>query len=396
MGREWANWSGSVRFTPAELAQPADEAEVVELVRRARERGRLLRPVGAGHSSSPLVRTDDILVGMDRLTGPIQHHREGALATFRAGTRLREVGKSLFQAGLAMENLGDVDYQTLVGATATGTHGTGVRFGNLSTQVVGVRLVTGLGEVLDISDQEHPRLLPAARMSLGALGVITRLTLRLKEVYEVERTAWCMPVDWTLAHLEELQSQNRNMDFYWYPRSDLTQIRILNRRGEQPGFRPPTPPRLHRVGPSHEEIPQHRELRFDEIEYMMPVEAFPACFAELRRRIKERHRVGVGWRVLVRTIAADDIYLSPSYRRDTVSIACLQNAHLPYDEYFADAEAVFLDHGGRPHWGKKHSLTAPRLRPLYPHWDTFREIRRMLDPDGVFRTPYLAGLLGEH
>jgi FAD/FMN-containing dehydrogenase len=278
---------------------------------------------------------------------------------------------------------------------ATGTHGTGTRFGNLSTQVVGARLVTGTGEVLEVSERQHPDLLPAVRLSLGALGIVTQLTLRLEPAVGVERATWCMPVDWTLANLAELQRQHRAVDFYWYPRSDLTQIRTLNRPGQTPRFWPPAPPRSQRVGPSHEVIPQRRELRFDEMEYLLPAEDFPACFAELRRRIRERHRVGVAWRVLVRTVAADDIYLSPAYGRATTSIACLQNARLPYAEYFADLEPVLLDHGGRPHWGKKHSLTAARLRPLYPHWDTFGQIRRTLDPDGVFLSPYLSRLLGE-
>lgn len=395
MGREWVNWSGSLRFTPAEYAEPADEAAVADLIHRARERRLPLRPVGAGHSSSPLVRTDGILLSLDRLTGLCDYDHSTERATVGAGTRLRDVGDGLFQAGLAMENLGDVDYQTIAGAMATGTHGTGPRFGNLSSQLVAARLITGTGQALNVSDQENAHLLPAVRLSLGALGIITQLTLQLQPVYEVERAVWCMPIDWTLAHLDELQQQNRNMDFYWYPRSDMTQIRIVNRVGGSPGFRPPTPPRLQRVGASHLQIPQQRKLRFDEIEYMLPTEAFPACFAELRRRIKQRHRVEVSWRVLVRTIAADDIYLSTAYGRPTTSVACLHNAGLPHDAYFADVEKIFLAYGGRPHWGKKHNLTAGQLRPLYPRWDTFHRIRRELDPEGVFCTPDLARLFGE-
>ncbi|GAB3852087.1 hypothetical protein GCM10029963_41010 [Micromonospora andamanensis] len=194
-----------------------------------------------------------------------------------------------------------------------------------------------------------------------------------------------------------MQHTNRNMDFYWYPRSDLTQIRTMNRADDAPE----PPPGAHRmsgpsgwheprdleVGPTHRTIPQNRELRFEEIEYMLPSEAFPACFAEVRRRILTRHRRTVGWRVLVRSIAADDIWLSNAYGRPTTTIACLQNASLPYEEYFRDMEAVFRQYGGRPHWGKKHWLTANDLRPLFPRWDDFQAARRRLDPDGVFLTP---------
>lgn len=160
MGRKFVNWSGSLSFTPAEYAEPADEDEVRALVRRARETGTTLRPVGSGHSSSPLVRTDGILASLDRLAGVIAD--DDGLATVRAGTKLKALGEGLYDAGLAMDNLGDVDYQSIAGATATGTHGTGLGFGNLSTQVAGVRLVTGTGDTVDVSADHHPELLPAA------------------------------------------------------------------------------------------------------------------------------------------------------------------------------------------------------------------------------------------
>lgn len=408
MPRSFVNWSGSVSCTPALFAEPASEAEVRDLVLRARADGMKCRPVGSGHSSSPLVCTDGIMISLDRLTGMIAE--DGDLATVWAGTKLSELGQVLYDAGLAMDNLGDVDYQTIAGATATGSHGTGLGFGNLSTQIVGVRLVTGTGETLDITPEQNADLLPAARLSLGVLGVVTRITLDVQPSYRLRRQSWCAHVDWTLDHLEELQRTNRNMDFYWYPRSDHTQIRVLNRVDGGPeqaienlidgvGRRSdhvfPPIRRENRVGPTHRTIPRRRELRFEEIEYMLPAEAFSACFAEIRRRIKERHRRYVGWRVLVRTVAADDIWLSSAYGRATVSIACLQNASLPYREYFQDMEAVFRHHGGRPHWGKKHWLTARELRELYPRWDDFHKVRRRLDPDGVFLTPQLARLLDE-
>ncbi|MBQ1049507.1 FAD-binding protein [Micromonospora sp. C51] len=404
MSRPFVNWSGSLAFTPSGYAEPADEDEVRELVLRARESGNTLRPVGSGHSSSPLVRTDGTLVSLHRMAGVID--KDSDRATVRGGSRLKELGEGLYKAGLAMENLGDVDYQSIAGATATGTHGTGLGFGNLSTQVSEVRLVTGTGEVLDVSATRNSDLLPAARLSLGVLGVVTQLTLDLQTRYDLSRRTWCAPVEWTLDHLADLQHTNRNVDFYWYPRSDLTQIRTMNRAdgasapsSTSTSRTPKTDgwyaPRELEVGPTHRTIPQNRKLRFEEIEYMLPSEAFPFCFAEVRRRILRRHRRIVGWRVLVRSIAADDIWLSNAYGRPTTAIACLQNASLPYEEYFRDMEAVFRQYGGRPHWGKKHWLTADDLRPLFPRWDDFQAARRRLDPDGVFLAPDLARLLEE-
>ncbi|WP_330467524.1 D-arabinono-1,4-lactone oxidase [Micromonospora zamorensis] len=402
--RRFVNWSGSLSFTPGEFAEPADEDAVRDLVVRARQDGRTIRPVGSGHSSSPLTRTDGILLSVDRLAGVITE--DAGRARVWAGTKLKALGEGLHDAGLAMDNLGDVDYQSIAGATATGTHGTGLGFGNLSTQVAGVRLVTGTGDVLEISADENADLLPAARLSLGALGVVTQVTLDVQPRYELHRRCWCAHLDWTLDHLAELQHTNRNMDFYWYPRNDQTQIRTLNRadgtsdeRGwdmpRVPDSEPFGAPRDVRSGPIHRTIPQERDLRFEEIEYMLPSEAFPACFAEVRRRIMQRHRTVAGWRVLVRSIAADDIWLSNAYGRPTTTIACLQNTSLPYEDYFRDMEAVFRQYGGRPHWGKKHWLTARDLRPLYPRWDDFQAARQRLDPDGVFRSPDLARLLEE-
>ncbi|MFG1898093.1 D-arabinono-1,4-lactone oxidase [Micromonospora zamorensis] len=402
--RRFVNWSGSLSFTPGEFAEPADEDAVRDLVVRARQDGRTIRPVGSGHSSSPLTRTDGILLSVDRLAGVITE--DAGRARVWAGTKLKALGEGLYDAGLAMDNLGDVDYQSIAGATATGTHGTGLGFGNLSTQLAGVRLVTGTGDVLEISADENADLLPAARLSLGALGVVTQVTLDVQPRYELHRRSWCAHLDWTLDHLAELQHTNRNMDFYWYPRNDQTQIRVLNRmdRGSDergwdmprvPGPDPFGAPRDVRSGPVHHTIPQERDLRFEEIEYMLPSEAFPACFAEVRRRIMQRHRTVTGWRVLVRSIAADDIWLSNAYGRPTTTIACLQNTSLPYEDYFRDMEAVFRQYGGRPHWGKKHWLTARDLRPLYPRWDDFQAARQRLDPDGVFRSPDLARLLEE-
>jgi len=394
VGQEWRNWSGGLRFTPREQAAPEDEDAVRTLVDRARRASTKLRPVGAGHSSSPLVRTEDVLVSLDRLASrTVQRHEEPHLATVSAAVPLGELGESLYETGLAMDNLGDVDVQSIAGATATGTHGTGLRFGNLSTQVAGVRVVTGTGEVLEISDRENADLLPAARLSLGALGVVTRMTLRLSPTYHLRRRNWCSSIAWTLDHLHQLQRQNRNMDFYWYPRTDTTQIRTLNRRGEEPELTPAGEPRTIESGPSHRTIPRHRELRFEEIEYAIPSESFHSCFAEIRRRVLDRHRTGVAWRILVRTVAADDIWLSPAYGRPTTTIACLQNTSLPHREYFDDVEAVFREYDGRPHWGKRHSLTARELSRLYPQWERFQDIRRRLDPDEVFLAPDLAQLL---
>jgi FAD/FMN-containing dehydrogenase len=391
----WSNWSGSVRFTPSRIAEPRSEEELAQIIRDAAERGRVVRVAGKGHSSSPLVVTDDVLVSLTHLCGVESHDSERCEAVVRGGTVIRDAGAQLRERGLALHNTGDVDVQTLAGAIGTGTHGTGRRLGNLSTMLIGGRMVTATGEVLEISEELDSELLRAARVSLGTLGIFTALRLRVQPAFQLRRREWCTRIDDCLAHLEELVDSNRNFDFYWYPRSDRAKLRIMNEPQQTAQQLVYATCVCDETGWSDEILPRTRELRFEEIEYMFPLEAGPECFQAVRKRIKERWRREVAWRVLYRTVAADDAFLSPAHGRETSVISLHQNVGLPYEAYFADIEPLLRDFGGRPHWGKKHALRAVELRALYPQWDRFRAIRERLDPDGVFLSPSLQELLCE-
>ena len=396
---EFTNWSGSVSCTPYSWVEPGRTEDVADIVRRARRDGRTVRPLGSGHSSMPLVATDDVLLSLDGLRGVESADREARRASVLPGTGLADLGAELAEHGLGMENLGDVDYQAIAGAIGTGTHGTGLRLGNLSSTLVGGRLVTGTGEELQVGEDAgadgDDDLLRAAQVSLGALGVLTSLTLRLEPAYELHRTNWMTHIDWVLDNFAELVEQNRHVDFYWYPRSDLAQVRMLNEPGREPDLTPAGRLKKDERGPSYEILPNDRHMHFEEMEYLLPLDTGLTAFREARERIKERHRWQVGWRVLVRTIAADQAMLSPSYDRTSMSIALLQNASLPYEDYFSDMEPLLLAHGGRPHWGKKHWQRAEQLRGMFPEWERFREIREQLDPDGVFVNAHLRELLDD-
>ncbi|HLS49097.1 MAG TPA: D-arabinono-1,4-lactone oxidase, partial [Actinomycetaceae bacterium] len=391
------NWSGSLTVAPDRRVEPRSEEEVSEVVRFATRHGQRVRPIGSAHSSTPIIASDDIVVSLDRLTGVVGHDAERRVATVLPGTGLADLGSQLADVGLALENFGDVDYQTIAGAVGTGTHGTGETLGNLSSMVLGGRLVTGDGDVLlfghDAGAEAERDLTRAAQVSLGTLGIMTSLTLRVRPSYDLHRYNVITHIEWVLDHFDDLAARYRHVDFYWYPRSDLAQLRILDEPGRLDGLE--VPGRLHReeVGPSYEILPNTQELRFEEMEYMLPRALGLEAFRRARERINERHRARVAWRVLVRTVAADDAMLSPSHRRPTMTIALLHNASLPYEHYFGDMEPLFLDHGGRPHWGKKHSRTAPDLAQLYPDWEDFAATRRRLDPHGVFRNDYLDTLL---
>jgi FAD/FMN-containing dehydrogenase len=309
---------------------------------------------------------------------------------------IHDAGKAFLEVGLATHNTGDVDVQTVAGAIGTGTHGTGRKLQNLSTMLIGARMVNGTGEIVEYSLEQHPEIIRALRVSLGALGIFTEIRLRLVPAFQLRRREWCTHIDDCMANLDQLIAENHNFDFYWYPRSDEAKLRTLNPPGAGSNSLLFAQVQKESTAWSNEVLPRRRELKFEEMEYALDSAAGPECFQEVRRRVKAKWRKIVGWRVLYRTIAGDDAYLSPFYGRDSVTISIHQNVGLPFWEYFADIEPIFRAYGGRPHWGKKHTLKATDLRPLYPMWDRFLELQQRMDPHGVFLNGYLRELiLGE-
>jgi FAD-linked oxidoreductase len=427
MAREWRNWAGDVSCTPSRLVEPQSEAEIRDLVRRASERGEKLRIAGSGHSFTPLVPTSDVLVSLARHRGLVRIDRERLEVAVRAGTRLRELGEALFAEGLALENLGDIDRQTVAGAIATGTHGTGARLGSLSAQVEALALVTADGERLECSRGRDAELFDAARVSLGALGVLSEVTLRMVPAYKLAYSFERASVGECLERLDELVHGNRNFELYWFPHSERAQLKRLNEselpvtRGHRlsdimlenglfwavsaccrliPALCAPASRfcgrtvATHRgVGHSHRVYATPRLVRFHEMEYCLPRERFRAAFDAAREEIARR-----GFRVHFplecRFAAADDIWLSPAYRRDCAYVAVHMYRGMPWEEYFAALERIFLEHEGRPHWGKWHSLGEPELATRYPRWSDFLEVRSRLDPRGTFLNAHLRELFG--
>ena len=392
---EFVNWSGSVRFTPKTRVWPANEEAISAYVQDAAVRSRVVRVVGSGHSSSPLVHSPDILMSMRDLHGLIDYDLQRSQAVLGAGTKLHDAGQILHSVGLGMQNLGDVDTQTIAGVISTGTHGSGRKLQNISATLIGARVVTGTGEIVEWSVEDQPDLIRAARVSMGLLGIFTSVRLQLQPTYQLRRREYRARTDDCLKHLDDIADAHRNFDFYWYPRRDEVKLRTLN----PPEIPPPPLPFAECIkeecGYGHEIIARERQLKFEELEYFVPAEAGAACFQEVRRRILERHRQHVAWRLLYRFIAQDDAYLSPVQGRESVAISIHQNASLPYQEFFDDIEPIVRAHQGRPHWGKRHSLQGEALAALYPHWSDFMQLRRRLDPQNVFLSEPLAQLLGE-
>jgi FAD/FMN-containing dehydrogenase len=393
-GKEWSNWSGSIRFTPSRILKPESEEEIAAVVRGAREQGRTVRVAGAGHSSTELVKTEDTLISLDQFKGVERPDAERNEAWVLAGMKVKEAGMDLYRYGLGMHNTGDVDVQMLAGAIGTGTHGTGRQLQNLSSMLIGARMITGTGEIVEVHQEDDPDLLRALRVSLGTFGIFTKMRLKLEPAFHLHRREWCVPLDHTLERFEELSSGNRNVDFYWYPRNDLTKIRVMN----EPGHKMPEVKgklELDEEGPAHEVLPRERNIKFDEIEFHLPADRALDCFLECRERIRKHWRKEVAWRMLIRTVAQDDAMLSAANGRPTITLSFHHNAGLPYTDYFGAMQPILQEYGGRPHWGKKHTLKAGDIRDHYPEWERWHAYRRRFDPDGVFMTPYLRELLAD-
>lgn len=426
---QWRNWADTVR-SRAERAEPASEQEVAGLVRRCARSGHKLRVAGAGHSFTRLVETDGVLVSLDRMQGLLGADPAAGRATVQAGTRLHRLGELLAAQGLAQENLGDIDVQSLAGALSTGTHGTGSHLGILATQLAGMTLIDGQGEKRRLTPDDGD-LFRAAQVSLGALGVITRMELRVVPAYRLRFRSERGHLEETLERVGEYRDRHRNFEFYWFPHSDFVQLKLSDTTDE-----PPAPPgRMARfvdemlmengafwclsqacrafpsltapvsrlsgrmvpvretVDASHRVYATRRLVRFREMEYNIPRDALPAVLRRVRDTIRAQ-RIRVHFPVECRYVAGDDITISPAHGRDSAYVAVHMFKGMPYREYFSAIEPIFLEHGGRPHWGKMHTRTAATLRSLYPQWDRFLEAREQLDPRGTFLTPYLRELLG--
>ncbi len=419
----WHNWSGGQACSPAVRAAPASEAELSELLKSAPAP---IRAVGAGHSFSGLVPTDGTLLTLERLAGVIDHDAGTHHANVRAGTRLGRMAEELAKRGLALANMPDIDKQSIAGAIATGTHGTGAGIGSLSSFVTGLTLVTALGETIDCDATKNREVFDAARVSLGALGIVTRVGLQARPLYKLKRRTWVAPVEDMLEALPELTARNRNFEFYYIPFSGMA-LGIVNNETDE--AETPTPvnedddgvrelgmiedwlgwsPALRRwlirkilsglepeerVDYSHKTLSTERGVRFNEMEYHLPREAGPAALRAIIEKI-ETTNIKVYFPIEYRTTAPDDIWLSPFHGRESCSIAVHQFHEWDYKPYFAAIEPIMRKHDGRPHWGKLHTLTATELAPLYPRWKDFLAVRAELDPEGKFLNPYLKSVFG--
>jgi L-gulono-1,4-lactone dehydrogenase len=418
----WANWARQQRCAPERIETPGSEDELVRAITGARS----VKVAGSGHSFTDIACTDGVMIDMSAMRRVLAV--DGNEVTVEAGITLHDLGEELRTRGLAMENQGDVDPQTLAGAISTATHGTGGGFGNLSSQVVGIRLVDGTGKVHDLREGDELR---AARVSLGALGAIAAVTLRCVPAFTIHRVDEPRPLDDVLPRLDELVDGSDHWEAFVMPytRRALTLTSERTDRAPEPpgraaafmrdvvlenavlgafcrtgrGF-PRLIPGLNRrlaglmgraehLDASNRVYANKRLVRFTEMEYAIPREHAAEALERVLATI-ERRRLPIGFPIELRVVAPDDALLSTAYERPTAYIAVHQYVGMEFETYFRAVEAIMDEYEGRPHWGKRHYQSQATLRPRYPEWDRFRELRERFDPERRFENDYLRRVLG--
>ena len=426
----WTNWAGDQTCTPAAIEHPATLDELRRIVSRAAESGRTVRASASGHSFTDAALTDGVMVRLDKLNRTLDFDSESGLFKAEGGAVLRELNKALHASGVAFENLGDIDRQTVAGSISTGTHGTGERFQNVSAQIAALELVTPAGELVEVTDAD-PELLRAARVGIGALGVVYSVTVRTVPSYTLNRLDSPKPLADTLARLDELNAGTDHFEFYVFPGTEVALCRESRRTDEPAAPRHPAlvyaqevmlenwvggafaqiarrfpsqAPRLSRIASKgvgrarkvdhwHKVFASERRIKFTEMEYGLPREHAREAIERVLA-VASRPEHAVAFPIEVRFVKGDDSLLSPSHERDTCYIAIHQDWHLEWEPYFREVEEIHRSYGGRPHWGKRHFQTAETLAPLYPRWSEFQDARKRLDPDGVFRNGYTDRVLG--
>ncbi|MCG7503972.1 D-arabinono-1,4-lactone oxidase [Mesorhizobium retamae] len=419
----WTNWSGFVEGSPRRILNPDNLDGVVEAVKTAPGP---LRVVGAGHSFTPLALTDGTMLSLEKFQGLVSHDTAANVARVRAGTKLGSLMRLLQDIGQGLPNMGDIDKQAIGGALGTATHGSGRRFGAYHTQLEAMQFVDGRGEVRELTLTKDRDMIHATGVALGAFGVLTEVALRNIPTYRLHRRKWVLPIKEMLAEFEPMMGAHRSAEFYYVPFSGHAQF-IASDLSDKPVS--PRPPEEDEEGlatlrklrtmlrlapwlrgmiirsvmarlPAEDYVQDwlnvyasDRRTRFNEMEYHLPFEEGPKALAEIVE-LTEKRFAEVYFPMEVRSVAADEFWLSPFYRRPTCSIAIHHDAANDPRPFMRAAEPIFRKYGGRPHWGKMHNLKAADFEELYPRWKDAMAVRRDIDPEGRFVSPYMADLFG--
>jgi len=428
-----SNWGGNLKFRPVEVLYPTSEEEVCAIVRRAKEEGKKVRVVGSGHSWTPLIEAEQaVLVNMDDYSGIVSFDSANCRANIRAGTKLKHIGPALWDHQMAMENMGDIDSQTIAGAISTGTHGSGIKLQSIPNTLTSLRIVVASGEVIHVSREADPRLFKACAISLGALGIITEVQLQCVPIFNLRCDLSKRKPEEVLDNLRALVEQHRSFEFFFFPYGDAVLVKTLN---EAPVDHTSVTAKCRKLDNFVENVsleiiskylskqPEScetlsklisssvtcscftdrsygafvtaRTVKFLEMEYSVPYENAVDCVRQMRKAI-QNERFQVHFPIEVRFVKGDDLFLSPAYGRDSCYIAVHCYKEQEYKAYFDHMEQILLMCGGRPHWGKMNTLTGADFQDIYPQWHEFCSVKAALDPSCLFCNPYLCELFKEH
>ena len=408
-GGHWRNWVGNQSFVARHTAEPGSESELVALVHEASRQDLPIRVAGSGHSFTPVVATSGLLLSLRNMHGLVSADLDRKRVVVRAGTQIGDIGRALKAIGLSLANQGDIDTQAIAGALSTGTHGTGITLGCLSSQAVGMRLVQADGSVFDLDADRDPETMAAAQVSIGMLGVISAVTLQAVAAYNLRETLWREDFDFCMEKHDELAKTNRHFSFFWCPvaesrhlyclpdvaavsnvkrEHDVCEMKVMNVTDEPPHSNEGT---FERVAYSSEIYPIEYIPNFHELEYAIPVENGKEALQQVRELMLTKHTNCI-YPVEYRFVAGDSGMLSPYYQRASVTISVSGGPGIDYWSYLLDVDAILRQYGARPHWGKLHFNRAEDMPLLYPRFDDFRAIRRKMDPSGCFLNDHLRNL----
>jgi L-gulono-1,4-lactone dehydrogenase len=426
----WSNWAGNQTCAPVAIESPMNDAELASVVKGAAADGRTVKVIGAGHSFTDIACTNGVQIRLDNYGRVLRVDQESGLVTVQSGIPLYVLNEALAVRGLALPNLGDIAYQSVAGAISTSTHGTGVRLGGLATQVHAIDLVTADGSMVSCSADEEPEIFDAARVGLGALGVLANVTLQTVPAFNLQAIEEPMRVSHVLENLDDYVEGNDHFEFFYYPHTGWCGTKRNNRTDAPVGGRtrwdefknktllenvafgtvcrvgrifPSLIPRLAKALPSQGRVEyvdrsfrifaSPRYVHFYEMEYSIPRAACQEALTRVRELI-DTSGLHISFPVEVRFTAPDDIPLSTASGRESCYIAVHVYRGMPYEQYFRGVEAIMDSVGGRPHWGKMHYQTAATLAPKYPAWDRFQNVRNRLDPERRFANAYTERVLG--
>ena len=435
----WSNWAGNQTSNPLSIKKPKNEEDVVAIVKEAKKRGLKVKAVGSGHSFTGIAVTDEVLICLDEIADIRDVDFENSTVRVGSGIKLCDLNPILRRSGLAMPNLGDIVYQSISGAISTSTHGTGLEFKTIAEAVCGMRIVDGEGTVVECDTQQNSEVFHAARVGLGALGIITEVTIQCVEAFNLHAVEEILPIGEVTNNFDRWSKMSDHVEFFWMPNTDKALLKRNTRTLEAPpkprnkrhSFKrrwnrfkneeikqnflfgamnhlgkiaPPLVPKLNSmvagesgraeyITTSYEVFASPRRVRFYEMEYAVPIESGIEAFQKVVQLIGDLDHY-ISFPVEYRVLGKDEIPMSTASDRDSAFIAVHVFRNTPFEKYFRGVEEIMVDYAGRPHWGKLHCQDHESLSKTYPQWEAFQNVRRLMDPLGIFSNPYLDKVLG--